>query len=326
MFRLQGNIYIIGGNKVEDLKEFRVIQLQNRTINKILEVFPEGLKAGVELKEFPDLNSILVGGPSSRIAEVEQFVRKIDKIVPVILIEVLIVNMTKTFTVSTGIESGVGTQPTETKIKMLPDINVQLGSESINNLLNSFNGYGVVNIGHVTPNFYLNLKALENQGILKVSSTPKLSTLNGNEANLTIGTTEYYKEQRSDLYGAQNPQLTTTETYKPVTAELKVVIKPIVAGDDQITMEIEVNQSSFTTRISDYAPPGAVSRQFKSIIRVKNQEMVLLGGLEEKKLDESSTGVPWLSRIPVIKWFFSSRRKETGSSRLNVFIKPTIIN
>jgi type IV pilus assembly protein PilQ len=170
------------------------------------------------------------------------------------------------------------------------------------------------------------LKALESQGIVEISSTPKLSTLNGHDATMSIGNTEYYIEERTDLYGAQNPQLTTTNTYHPVDAELSLNIKPIISGDNQITLEIEVNQSDFTARISKFAPPGIMTRKFKSMIRVRDQEMILLGGLEEKKRSDTSAGVPLLSRIPVLKWIFSSRTKIKAATRLNIFIKPTIIN
>jgi type IV pilus assembly protein PilQ len=53
--------------------------------------------------------------------------------------------------------------------------------------------------------------------------------------------------------------------------------------------------------------------------------MVLLGGLEEKKVSETTSGIPILSRIPILKWLFSSRVKENSFEKLNVFIKPTII-
>jgi type IV pilus assembly protein PilQ len=238
----------------------------------------------------------------------------------------MIVYMNDSYTVTTGIEAGIGDEPIESKGKVFPGIELQFGSESINNLLNSFNGFGSFNIGQVTPNFYLNLKALESQGLIDISSTPKLSTLNGHEATMSIGNTEYYLEERTDLFGAQNPQLTTTSSYKAVDAELSINIKPIVSGDNQITLEIEVNQSDFTARISKYAPPGKTSRKFKSMIRVRDQEMVLLGGLEEKKKSDTASGVPFLSRIPIVKWFFSSRSKVNATTRLNVFIKPTIIN
>jgi type IV pilus assembly protein PilQ len=91
-------------------------------------------------------------------------------------------------------------------------------------------------------------------------------------------------------------------------------------------MDIKVNQSDFTERINETAPPGQVTRAFQSTVRIKNQEMVLLGGLEEKRVNASGKGVPLLSRIPVLKWLFSSRNDQRTKGKLNIFIKPTIIN
>ena len=86
-----------------------------------------------------------------------------------------------------------------------------------------------------------------------------------------------------------------------------------------------MEQSDFTARISPQAPPGSVSRKFTSMIRVGNEEMVLLGGLEEKGVNDSGSGVPLLSRIPVLKWLFSSRTRSYNKTKLNIFIKPTIL-
>jgi type IV pilus assembly protein PilQ len=320
------NIYLFGNNATNGLREYKILKLQYRTVPKLLDLIPESLKAGMELKEFPEMNSILVGGSTARVNDFEALIGQIDKTIPVILIEVMIVYLNDSYNITTGIEAGISEEPVTTKGTVYPGVDMQFGSETINNLLNSFNGFGTLKIGKVTPNFYLNLKALESQGIIHISSTPQLATLNGHDASLSIGNTEYYLEQRTDLFGAQNPQLTTTNTYQSVEAELSVVIKPIVAGDDQITLEIEVNQSDFTERITKYAPPGKMSRKFKSMIRVRDQEMILLGGLEEKKKTDTAAGVPLLSRIPVLKWIFSSRSKEKTNSKLSLFIKPTVIN
>jgi type IV pilus assembly protein PilQ len=128
------------------------------------------------------------------------------------------------------------------------------------------------------------------------------------------------------ILSEQNPQTETSQIYKPVNAELSVVITPIISGDDQITLNIEVTQSDFTERISSTAPPGLEKRTFKSQIRVKNEEMILLGGLEENRSNKTSRGVPFLSRIPILKWIFSSRTEGKSKSKLNIFIKPTIIS
>lgn len=146
------------------------------------------------------------------------------------------------------------------------------------------------------------------------------------KAELTIGNTEYYLEEQLNIIGTQNPQSQTIQTYKPIEAELSVVITPIVSGDDQITLDIEVTQSDFTERLSTTAPPGKVQRTFKSKIRVRNEEMILLGGLEENRNSKTSSGTPLLSKIPILKWLFSNRTEETSKSKLNIFIKPTIIS
>ena len=98
-----------------------------------------------------------------------------------------------------------------------------------------------------------------------------------------------------------------------------------MSGNDQITLEIEVEQSDFTERISENAPPGKVTRSFTSMLRVKDGEIILLGGLEEKSTNNSGSGLPLLARIPVIKWLFGNRTNSKGGSQLNIFIKPTVL-
>lgn len=110
-------------------------------------------------------------------------------------------------------------------------------------------------------------------------------------------------------------------------AEFALNIRPLVSGDGQITLDINVIQSTFNgIKVADEAPPGMNSREFNSIIRVKDQDLVILGGLEKQVKNDTGTGVPLLSRIPVIKWFFSSREREDSKNKLTILIKPTVIN
>jgi type IV pilus assembly protein PilQ len=324
-FRREGNFYLLGERGIEGLRVTKVVQLQYRTVDKIIELIPSDLKKNIELKVFPDLNSIILCGSQPRITEVEAFIRDIDKVVPNISIEVIIADVTQSHTVATGIQAGLGTAPETTGGTIFPGTNLTLSSSSINEIITGINGYGFVNLGHVTPNFYITLRAMEEQGFLKIRSTPKVSTINGHEAKMAISTTEYYLEQTTNLVVATVSQNVTTNVYKPVNAELSVTINPIVSGDEQVTLDITVKQSSFTARISPTAPPGNISRDLKSLIRVKNGEMIMIGGLEEESTNETGSGTPFLSRIPIIKWFFSSRTKAKSKSKLTIFIKPTVI-
>jgi type IV pilus assembly protein PilQ len=240
-------------------------------------------------------------------------------------IEIIIADVRKSNVLSAGISAGIGTSQPRTTGSLVPEYNISLNSQSINNLISGINGLGVINLGAVTPNFYLNLKAMESNGILKIRSTPQLATLNGHEAKLSIGQTQYYLEVSNNVIGTQNPQNIISQNYKAVNADLAVTIDPQISGDEQITMSINVKQSTFTERINPSAPPGTINRDFQSLVRVRNGEMIMLGGLEETQTNKSGNGLPFLMRIPVIRWFFGTNTRSKSENKLTIFIKPTVI-
>ena len=324
-YKKSDEVYLIGNRDMEGLRGTEVFSFKYRTADKIMDFIPADLKKGVELKPFPDLNAIIMSGSNPRIDEIKAFFRSIDQVVPVIQIEVLIVEVRNTKTLSTGIEAGLKDKPTTSGGTVYPTYDYNMGASTINNLINGINGLGILNLGKVTSNFYLKIKALEQQGILKLKSTPKLATLNGHEAKLSIGRTEYYLEIQNSVVGVQNPYPVQSEQYKSVNADLSLEINPLVSADDQITLDIKVKQSNFTERISQNAPPGSITRDFQSLIRVKNEEMIILGGLDENSTNDSGDGIPLLSRIPVLKWLFSSRTKADSKNKLTIFIKPTVL-
>jgi type IV pilus assembly protein PilQ len=324
-FKKENGVYLIGDRSLEGLRSTKLIQLKYRSAEKLVEVIPAEIKKGLDLKPFPDLNGIIVSGSQPRIEELELFLLQIDQVVPVIAIEVLIVDVRDSKTLSTGIQAGLGTPPASANQTLFPSLDLTLNSGAINNVISGINGFGSVILGNVTPKFYLKLKFLEEQGVLKLRSTPQLSTLNGNVAKLSIGKTEYYLEQTNNVVGQQNPNFIITNQYKPINADLSVSITPVVSQDEQITLDISVKQSNFTERISTTAPPGSITRDFKAMVRVKNGEMVMLGGLEEESNQQTSSGTPWLSRIPIIKWFFSSRTKTKSTNKLTIFVRPIVI-
>lgn len=146
-YEYRDGIYIIGERKTEGLRMTKVIQLQHRSVEKVTENIPANIKQNVDVKEFVDLNSLILSGSHPQIKEIELFIKQIDKVVPVVLIEVMIVDYSNKRTNSTGIEVGLGDNPTTTTATILSDPSVNLSSNSINDLIESFNGYGILNLG-----------------------------------------------------------------------------------------------------------------------------------------------------------------------------------
>jgi len=295
-------------------------------IESILTIIPDEVKKDLDIKVDKELNSFIVNGPAENINRFESFVKYIDKAIPVILIEVMLLEVNKSAVIETGISAGIGTAPKTTTGTIFPTADITLGAQTINKIINNFDGFGSLNLGAVVPNFYLSLKALETNGNIKIRSSPRLSTLNGHKAHLSIGETTYYVVTSQNYYGSQITQTSEIKNYQPIDADLSITIRPLVSGDGQITLDIKVIQSSFNgERIDKDAPPGINSREFTSIVRVKDKDLIVLGGLEETVKNDSGSGVPLLSRIPIIKWLFSSRKREDSRKKLTVIIKPTVI-
>lgn len=321
----EGGVYMFGEAKREGLFSTRIIPMRYRTVDKLVDVIPENLKKGVQIAAFGDLNSMIASGDQRHVARVEQFLHEIDKTVPLITIEVMIVDASKDIILEAGLGLGIGTSPTQTSGTLSPGIDMTLGSGAVNNLIDKVNGLGIIRLGKVTPNFYASLKAMEENGTIELRSTPKLSTLNGHEAVLSSGEMQYYKETNNTYMGTQNPVQSTSYVWKSVEANMTLSITPYVSEDGHITMTIDLSQSEFTDRTEKEAPPGTTTRSFRSMIRVRNEEMVLLGGIDRQSREKSSQGLPFIARVPVLKWIFGMHKNNKQERRLNVFIKPTVI-
>jgi len=290
----------------------------------ILSLFPAVVLENLDVKNDSELNGFVVSGTATKINTFKNFIKKIDKPVPVILIEVMILEVNRSATVEAGVEFGLREAPTTDVGQAFPSTAISLGATTINRIIGGFDNFGSLNLGNVRPNFYAEIRAMESNGNLKILSTPKLSTLNGHKAYLSSGQTTYYEVTNQNFFGSQIPQTSQVTNFQPIDAELAIEFKPYVSGDGQITLDIQVEQSNFGNRIDENAPPDINSRRFSSIIRMKENDVAILGGIELKFKNDSGSGVPILSRIPILKWLFSTRRREDRKEKLNVLIKPTV--
>lgn len=324
-FHSENGIYIIGDRKLEGLRSFKAIHLQNRSIDTVMAMIPNEWKRGIEIKEFREQNTLLLSGSDEQINEVDAFIKQLDILVPVVLIEVTLIDVHKSRTISTGISAGVS-DSVKTGGNVLPGLDYTFGAKGVNSFLNSVGKATSLNLGHVVPNFYVRLQALEANENIDVRSVPKLSALNGHSASLSIGSRRYYKNTTQNVIpSVSNAQSIFTNVYQEVNADLSIKIRPVVSGDDQVTLGISVNISDFTAIPTDGSPPPQAISKFETSLRVHNEDTIVLGGIERTESDESSSGVPLLSRIPVLKWLFSSRTKSHSKVVTVLFIKSTII-
>ena len=143
---------------------------------------------------------------------------------------------------------------------------------------------------------------------------------------MSKGETIYYKEINTSYLGSQNPLQTSSYNWKSVDADLTIDITPHVSLDSLVTLEVDLSQSEFGTIKEENAPPPITKRSFKSIVRVADGDVVLLGGLDSALDSDSRDGLPWIARVPVLRWIFGSHRREKEDSRMSIFIRAEIVD
>ena len=324
-FKNEGQVYLLGERSLEQIRSNEVIKINHRSVEDMMELIPAELQRDVEVKAFNDLNSIIISGSRPKIEEFKLFISEIDKRVPMLYLELLIIDFRRGRSVNTGITAGIADTTVKTAGTLLPGVDMTFSSGSINNFLSFLSDKGILNLGQVTPNFYVGIQALEQQDRVDIRSTPKLSTLNGQTASLSIGETVYYRVTQSNIIGTQNPQTVVTEEFREAEANMNIEITPFISGDENVTITIDVELSNFQGVPASNAPPNRFTRQFSSEIRAQNNDLIVLGGLEQSSKASGGQGLPGVSRVPVLKWLFGKRSKSKSSSQLVVFIKPTIV-
>lgn len=324
-YREENRVIFIGEQGSEGFRSTELIKLEYRTIENVKDMIPKELSNGLEMYEFIELNGLVVSGSSRRIAELRQFLHSIDEVVPMVQIDVIILFSQRGSNLATGIKAALDAGQQTTGGSIFPDFEMNLNSITVNSIIDALNGFGNLNLGKVTSDFFVAIQALESNNVVRTESTPKISTLNGHEASLAIGEQRYYQEERvqvSNVVGNANVQ--SSRIWKSIEASLEVNIKPFVSSDEHVTLEISVGQNDFGEQVDPTAPPNKTTQTFQSFVRVKNGEVILMGGLERKSARDTGSGVPILSRIPILKWFLSSRVKAREKSKLHILIRPTV--
>lgn len=325
-YKEDNKLYLIGENKSEGIRVTEVIRMENRTIENVKASIPKELMQDLDVNEFTELNALIVTGPARKSAELKTFLSSIDVVVPLVQIDVMILISDRSSSVKSGMKFGLGDKPTVSSGTVFPTLDVNLGASTLNSILNTINGFGIVNLGAVTQNFYASLQLLESNGVIDVESTPKITTLSSHQATVSIGQTTYYQEQQVNFQNTVvNQGVLTSKIWKEVQANLTVKIKPFVSSDGNVTMDITLTNDDFEgTKVDITAPPNASKQTFESVIRVQNGDVVLLGGLDKKRNENSGNGTPLLARVPVIKWLFSSREKSKRKYKLHIIVRPTV--
>ncbi|MBM4345603.1 MAG: type IV pilus secretin PilQ, partial [Deltaproteobacteria bacterium] len=330
--------------KLEDVKQLvvRIIPVNYGTANDLLAQVKELLSkkgsASVDLRT----NSLVVKDTEDHTAAVEEMVRKLDSQTAQVLIEARVVEASSSFTKEVGIQwggnyaassvygnetglpfpavAGVaggadGQGPIKDGVAIaIPNYAVNLpaavGSGSggaIGLTLGSLGGVGNLN---------LRISAAEQEGVVKIVSSPKVLTLDN--ASATI------KQGISIPISVVSAQGVQTRFFN---ADLQLRATPHITQDGNIKMDVNVtkNEPDFSNRAAD-GNPTITQREANTQLLLGDGETTVIGGIYTRNTSNSVKKVPFFGDIPLIGALFRTRREEDKRSELLIFITPRIVN
>ena len=220
-----------------------------------------------------------------------------------------------------------------------PITSSQSGSNSSNGLVNTLttivNGTTGGVIGSVALaafNFDDFLNAVKKQGETTILSNPKLSVMNGQPALITVGRNVTYIDSiESDVNNETGTVSYTVETER-ILSGIGLALTANILNNNEIVMNLVPVTSELEEPIEYRLVAGAEIglpivnvRQMSTTVKVKDGEMLVIGGLISSINDNEGTFVPGTSGIPFFKYLFGFEEKTMRKRELIILLKPRII-
>ena len=311
------------GIKAED-RVTKVISLNYSTADTLIEPLRKLLSPRGDITVDKRTNTVIIKDIVGNMEDVIRMARVLDTRTPQVSIEARIVQVSPKFNRSLGVQWG-GSYKDVSDNNLIqvsnplpgtlfgvpqPSFAVNLPASS------SLGGLGFT-FGRFTDNplaLDLRLSAGESQGMTKVVSTPKVTVLDNQEAKIQQGESIPF----STLSNAG------TQTIF-VDASITLSVTPHISADGGIVMKINVTKNAPGELRAGAAGPSIFKKEATTNVLVLDRETIVIGGIQETTEVESISGIPFLSKIPILGWLFKNKESRKEDSELLVFLTPRLV-
>jgi general secretion pathway protein D len=168
------------------------------------------------------------------------------------------------------------------------------------------------------------LNALEEVTDVRVISSPSLAVLDNYTARLVVGDQVPILTRTTQSIDTPDAPIVSSIEYRDTGVQLDVT--PRVNAGGLVTLEIDQNVSDVVQTVtSGIDSPTIQQRQILSTVAVQDGQTVALGGLIRDRQGESSRGLPFIARLPVVGFLFGQKGRFADRTELIVFITPRVI-
>lgn len=287
-------------------------------------------KDNISIEVSETTNALVLTAPPSILKTIERVIAELDIKRSQVMIDAVIVEVSETFTENLEILWATGNASSGERLS---------GGVSSANLATSTTTGAVISESPQAAflqaglnwGFFRNgslralIRAVETDSRSNVLSRPSIITLDNEEAEVLVGSNVPFVtgSQVSSSTTVNNPFQTIQRQDIGVTLK----VKPKINKQNTITLEIEQEVESVREeQIASAQDLVTDKRSIKTKVLIQNEDVLVLGGLLEDRVNKSHSKVPILGDIPLLGRFFRSNSETIRKQNLMVFIKATILD
>ncbi|HHC6680129.1 TPA: pilus (MSHA type) biogenesis protein MshL [Vibrio parahaemolyticus] len=196
---------------------------------------------------------------------------------------------------------------------------------------------GQTNVTISDGNFEAVLNFMSTQGDLNVLSSPRITAANNQKSVIKVGTDQYFVTELSSNAGnGENSNAVPEVELTPFFSGISLDVTPQIDNKGNVFLHVhpavievteEVKQLNLGGQFQNIQLPLAKSsiRESDSVIRAKDGDVVVIGGLMKQQNVEQVSKVPFLGDVPALGHLFRNTSNVTQKTELVILLKPTVV-
>ena len=310
-FRLDSaSLWVAEKGAIKALGDLRVYPLKHVSPEKASAQLSKFMKGEeINVSEYREQNALVLGASPQMLERAVEFLKMIDLPQMQVTLACVIVELRKGRGFALGVRSGTTRNVGE------GDVQARGFFDFLGKDVSKSGAFG--KIGILPDRFELELSSMEENNEAKVLARPRVTTLNGNKAELNVTNTVYYlvSQVSSDGYPITD--------YRSFNDGISLELTPTMTQDGLITLAVAPEIKTAGRSTGD-GPRDISSRNMKTTVVLRDGETLCLGGLIRKNKTEVRSAVPFFGSIPVLGRLFSYTSEEEDETELAIFITPTV--
>jgi MSHA biogenesis protein MshL len=179
------------------------------------------------------------------------------------------------------------------------------------------------------------IELLQHQGQVHVLSSPRVATLNNQQAVIKVGNDQYFVTGvNSNTFVGTAVSSANNVNLTPFFSGISLDVTPEITSRGTVILEIHPTVSKVTSQITSYTVSGQTStlplafsqvRESDTVVRAHSGQVIVIGGLMKNEIENENYETPILGQIPLLGNLFKQRLQQTVKTELVILLRPIVV-